>query len=428
MKKAKQIDGMLQRVLMYGERISKERPVSEFEKEGRLLTLYGVVCMAAFMLYETDQAARNTLLYHLQLDFDRLIDRFIAQKTLLKRTLSREPLFRDRDTVRYPKVTMDEILSVREQFKAMEKLPSCGNGSARKTNIDVAAMAYKMFDILFLGHDTIVDSLKSLAEIQQMLDDPEYRSKVYLQMYKTYQEKDWMAVKEGFLKELDLFKSQFTNEQEALEAFLSQLDQDALNHVHHGIVATINHHYKNQHSHFEFIYHNRHLLTQEDVNNHLYYVSRRELVLEQMEQYQLKQPPTGQYAKLFKTLAAQKLAELLTPVIAMHVDFKNGYHYAAWALAMKDAGLIYANERNGLQITKFINATFGEQIENSTLYRYISNRQEFDKIKDRYEVIMAIIGQALGRTPKTGKDYFRHESEEFHRQLKILQNSLALTL
>ena len=91
-------------------------------------------------------------------------------------------------------------------------------------------------------------------------------------------------------------------------------------------------------------------------------------------------------------------------------------------MAMIDTGLIYADRRNGTAMVRFVNEAFGEQIDKPTLFRYLKRDDDFEKIKDQYEVIRSIINQALGRTSK--KDYFCQEGHLFFERLKVITKAL----
>ena len=170
-----------------------------------------------------------------------------------------------------------------------------------------------------------------------------------------------------------------------------------------------------------YVFDNRDKLTQEQINSHLRFVLIHQLLEQEIALCDLRLPAVGAYADLFTSRAAQEMAELLAPTIARHVDFRHNYHYAAWAMAMKDVGLIYADRRNGTAIVRFINEAFREQVDKASLFRYLNRDDDFEKIKDQYEVIRSIINQALGRASE--KDYFQNESDTFFERLVVLRKA-----
>ena len=70
-----QIRVLLERVLEYGERITKERPFTEYEKQGRLLSMFGVVCTTALEMYRMEMESKKTLLSPISCDYVRMIAR-----------------------------------------------------------------------------------------------------------------------------------------------------------------------------------------------------------------------------------------------------------------------------------------------------------------------------------------------------------------
>lgn len=69
-----QIRVLLDRVLDYGERITKERPFTEYEKQGRLLSMFGVVCTTALEMFlkQLDRDATDLLSIEMLVTLNRL--------------------------------------------------------------------------------------------------------------------------------------------------------------------------------------------------------------------------------------------------------------------------------------------------------------------------------------------------------------------
>lgn len=150
----------------------------------------------------------------------------------------------------------------------------------------------------------------------------------------------------------------------------------------------------------DYIFDNQDKLTQEQINSHLKTIHHQQLEELVMELRYLRQPALGAYADLFTCRAAQKMAELLAPIIAKNVDFEHCYQYGAWVKAMADMKLIRADKRNGSAIIRFVNKTFGEQIDKTTLFRCLSKEDDFKKIRDLYESILSVVSQEMGREPR----------------------------
>jgi hypothetical protein len=372
---------------------------------------------------ELEKAARRTFLDLMRGDYERHLAIFEAQRSVLKRILGRVPLFRDRDYRKYPQVAVQDILSVKEEFLALEQLPFCGNGKAKRVFFDATAFAYKMFDMIFLGLEGIIKFIHSMHVHQQMLPvNPGMRDQRWQWMLDDYREKVWENDKQLLLERLESHIRQHGREKASLTKLRNQIDNEATNPLLGGIVTALNRHFLNQKDHITYVFDNRDKLTQEQINSHLRFVHIHQLLEQEIALCDLRQPAVGAYADLFTCRAAQELATLLAPIIARHVDFRHNYHYAAWAMAMIDTGLIYADRRNGTAMVRFINEAFGEQIDKPTLFRYLKRDDDFEKIKDQYEVIRSIINQALGHASE--KDYFRQEGQEFFERLTVITKAM----
>lgn len=419
------IDDLLQDVLKYGERMIKESPSSNYEMIGRLFIMFGVICTTAGELYCLEKKSKRTFLAINKNDCHRMIASFRSLHNSLKEILGAVPLFRDRDYLKYPEVNVEEVLSVREEFKCLEQLPECGNGKAKKTNFDATVLAYKMFDMVFLGMKGIPILLQSLYDDQQMLQaNSEMRVQRWKRMMNDYREKEWKEDKRLLQKRLDNHIRLHGRDKASLTDFMNQIDNEATNQLIGGMVVTLNHLFLNHQDHVTYIFDNRDKLTKEQITCHLKFVHIHQLLEQEIELCDLRQPALGAYADLFTSRAAQELAGLLAPTIARNVDFRHHYHYAAFAMAMRDAGLTYADKRNGTPLAKFVNETFREQIDKTTLFRYMNKDDGLEKIKDRYTLILSIIRQALGQEPEKGQDHFTNEGDAFFQRLSVLKKAL----
>lgn len=295
----------------------------------------------------------------------------------------------------------------------------------KKTNFDATVLAYKMFDMVFLGMKGIPILLQSLYDDQQMLQaNSEMRVQRWKRMMNDYREKEWKEDKRLLQKRLDNHIRLHGRDKASLTDFMNQIDNEATNQLIGGMVVTLNHLFLNHQDHVTYIFDNRDKLTKEQITCHLKFVHIHQLLEQEIELCDLRQPALGAYADLFTSRAAQELAGLLAPTIARNVDFRHHYHYAAFAMAMRDAGLTYADKRNGTPLAKFVNETFREQIDKTTLFRYMNKDDGLEKIKDRYTLILSIIRQALGQEPEKGQDHFTNEGDAFFQRLSVLKKAL----
>ena len=420
-----QIRVLLERVLEYGERITKERPFTEYEKQGRLLSMFGVVCTTALEMYRMEMESKKTLLSPISCDYVRMIARLEELKGSLRKILGEVPLFAKRDYMKYPELTINDIEDFKERFLAFERLPQCDKSGARKTIINIVEFAYNMYDTLFMGLTTIAQSLQKMRDDEQMLGDHhELLSKRWNLMMKRYLENEWLTDKQVFQNKLDEYINQFGHDKTTLEMFLKQLDRDATDLLSIEMLVTLNRLYLNGEDHLSYIFDHRHELKQEHITRHLCFICCRKLVEQEIELFDLRQPAAGADADLFTCRAAKELVELLNPVIGIQVDFKYDYQYAAYAEALKESGLTYKKKRNGSQIIHYVNATFSEQIDKSILSRFTKKSEEFKKIEDQYRLILSIFNQALGCESIGEINYFQNQGKEFFERLETLKKVL----
>lgn len=353
------ISGMLNRVQDYANRMATEEPYAMFEMQGRLMGIYGVICKTAAEVYEMERVSRRTLLDPKSINIKRKISQLKGLLETLKGILNDVPLFKYRDYDSYQKITtFDEILRVKEQFEQLEQLPHSKKGMVKDVNFNATEFAYKMYDIIFLGLEGMILLFQRMLDDQEMLEaNPELRLQRLQVMADDLRPSDLSA---------DTPTSNFLSDQELSD----------------------------------YIFDNRNNLSREQVNAYIrQYISKKQQEL-QASLADLRQPAHGIYVDLFTSRAAEELATLLVPVIAQNVDFRHRYHYAAWAMAMRDLGLIDKKKRNGLLIMNFINRHFLKEYEKiavQNLLTEIINKNDYDKVKDPYWHCLSILNQILQR-------------------------------
>ena len=311
------ISGMLNRVQDYANRMATEEPYANFEMQGRLMGIYGVICKTAAEVYEMERVSRRTLLDPKSINIKRKISQLKGLLETLKGILNDVPLFKYRDFDSYQKITtFDEIIRVKEQFEQLEQLPHSKKGMVKDVNFNATEFAYKMYDIIFLGLEGMILLFQRMLDDQNMLEaNPELRLQRLQVMADDLRPSDLSA---------DTPTSNFLSDQELSD----------------------------------YIFDNRNNLSREQVNAYIrQYISKKQQEL-QTSLADLRQPAHGIYADLFTSRAAHELAKCLVPTIARNVDFRHKYYYVAWAMAMRDLGLIRTDRRNGLPLMHFINKHF----------------------------------------------------------------------
>lgn len=391
----------IREALVFCYRFINEVATCEFEKQGRLITLYGKTKDAADEAERLERETCRTLLANLNFDLCRMIAIFMELPGAIENVFSDTPLFGERNEKIFPKVKSEDVAVVRKKLEAMEILPQCGDKKAKRTTADLAEFAFIMKDLIFIDMARILRAFQNLAMSERVLmTNPDKLDERYQLMMKDYQENEWQNDQAYRREELDDYICQYGYSADSLKTYLKYLERDALNQTMQGNSAVINDYYLNQNDHVSYIYHSRKQLTLQDVKLHFYFVNSRKMVMEEIELYKLKQPVPGAEADLFTCRAAKELAEQLIPVIKDRVVFHYSYQYAAWVKALMDLKMIYPNKgeqnkRNGTLIVNYIYKMFGERIDKSTLFSYISKDEEFSKIRDQYDLIISLYEQTF---------------------------------
>ena len=159
----------LQNLLVCCDRFKHEIATCEFDKQGRLLSLYGKVKDGADYMDDMEKKACHTLLDHVQFDIERMITLFKEQPVTIEDIFKAVPLFGERDHHKYPVVKPEDVPAAREKLEAMEILPLCGNRMAKKTVIDATEFAYIMKDLIIFDLTRMIQSFQNIAISEQML-------------------------------------------------------------------------------------------------------------------------------------------------------------------------------------------------------------------------------------------------------------------
>ncbi len=459
MKQKLEIAPLLHHTLAVGRCCATERSWGTSDLFGKMIEFYGLTCVAANTMAEVEDEMRGTMLNLYPMDYSLLSVEVKGMLSMWEHVMSNSPILKHRDYQKYPPVEFDSIQSVREQYKGVEQLVDGGMISG--LFIDVCDYVYKMYDIICLGLNTIFEKLCNLARDVKMLEENcELRVKRWLCMERKYKEVSWENDRERFLRELNHYVAEHGNSKQTLENFLHYVDTIAMNRQPK-LLGLLNEHYLNGDNYMMFVFTHRDQFTNDDIIRHMSFCNCRKLLLQQIERFDLQQPVPGAYGDLFTCRAAQELAELLVPTIATYVDFKHGYQYAGWAMAMMDMKLIHADKRNSVQIMHFVNKHFYEQIDSATtLSRWTGKLlgvrfgsldehslkntsyavEDFNKIRDYYWLSLSIINKVLGRNLQTEnfaaylykehsnvpdlKNYIDNGNEQFLDRLETLKQAL----
>ncbi|SEI02314.1 hypothetical protein [Xylanibacter ruminicola] len=459
MKQKQEIAPLLQHTLDVGRCCATAKSWGSSDLFGKVFQFYSLTCVAAKTMDEVEHEMHGTMLNLYPMDYSLLSVEVKGMLSMWDQVMSISPILKHRDYLKYPPVELDDIQSVRDKYKGVEQLVDGGMISG--LFIDLCDYVYKMYDIIRLGLNTIFEKLCNLARDVKMLEEnSELRVKRWLCMERTYKEVSWENDREKFLRAINHYVAMHGNTKQTLENFLHYVDVIAVNRQPK-LLGLLNEHYLNGDNYVMFVFANRDQFTNDDIIRHMTFRNCRKLLLQQIEHFDLQQPVPGAYGDLFTCRAAQELTELLVPTIATYVDFKHGYQYAAWAMAMMDMKLIHADKRNSVQIMHFVNKHFGEQIDSATtLSRWTGKLfgarfgtldicnleksgytiEEFNKMQDFYWHSLSIINKVLGRNLQTEnfaaylykehsnvpdlKNYIDNGNEQFLDRLETLKQAL----
>ena len=461
LRRNKEVETLLNRIVEQVDKCVKEPPYSEYQRIARLLELYGLSYEAAVKMKIVEAEMTSTMLNLYPMDYVRIsaaINGAIASWTRLTCDVE---MFKNRDYIIYPRVCKEDIPQVRESYKWVELLSSGRRCVVEK--FDSFDFAYKVYDIILLALNAIADKLNNIFNDYMMLEGSlEMRVKRWSDMQREYMEECWERDKTRYRREKDNHIRKNGYSKRSLEIFLERTDFLATDQKL-GLVGELNEMYLRHEQYDVFVFKNRDNLTNNDIIRHLSFVKCRELLVEEIELCDLKQPAVGMYANLFTSRAAQEMAELLVPTMNTYVDFNFDYQYAAWAMAMMDLGLVYPDKRNGVELKTFVNTTFlknDRQIKNQdSLTKWLNKKldrrfgdlteddlkgtaytvADYQKLRDFYWLCLSIINQIMQRdfkslgispylyiahpsTPKLEK-YCHQDISDFMARLELLKKA-----
>ena len=457
-----QIGSILKHLEELGVRFVEEPSYSEHERIGKMLQFYGVSCTAAAEIDCIEAEMKCSLLNLYPLDYKLYASKVKAVLSMWRDKTADVLLYKKRDFQKYPKLTEGEIGHVRDNFKWVEMLTQ---GMANITKFDPADYAYKMYDIIEMALSTIWQKLCSLTKDLEMLTESfELRMQRWFRMEDKYKEECWGRDRKRFLQELEQHIRMYGDSKESLETFLRMVDLKATDRSRLGMLAILNEHHINEDRPVAYIFKNRNLLTPEQIMQYQSFKDCRELLIQRIELCDLKQPAMGAYADLFANRAAQELAIMLAPTMATYVDFRHGYQYAAWDMAMMDLGLVNdVDKRYGSQLLTFVNKYLlkgGDEIKSPTsitpllskkmnlkfgqiteenLGKTAYSESEYEKLKDCYWHCLSIANKVmqkdlskLGLTPYLYiehantpeiEDFVNQTGEGFMERIRLLKTA-----
>lgn len=427
-----QILPLIQHALEVGNRCVKEVSYSEHERIGKQMMMYGATCTAAYELDAVEAGMKRTLLNPIPGDLNALASEAKALLQIWKDKMGEVSIYRNRDYQKYPKIEEDEIRNVRKKYEWVEMITP---GKALPTNFDSLDYAYKMYDIIEMALNTIWKKLRSIIDdLKLMVENIQLRLQRWFGMIRAYTEEHWPSEKLRFLKRLERYLRENGDTKQSLQTFLEEFEMEYTDADRLGEVAILNEQIKNEKEPLAYLLSQRDKLSQAQLKSHMKFVVCLKLLRQRIELYDLRQSATGAYKDLFTCRAAQELVTTLVPTISTYVDFRHGYQYAAFGMAMMDLGLTDAEKRNGVQLMNFVNEAFKEDIEQASTLTRLTGKllgsrfgeldettikktgfttDEYEKLKDYYWLTFSIINKVLGReASQEGYAAYLHEEHK----------------
>lgn len=432
MKEQIKTEALLLHMINVGRRFVTEQSCAADESIGKMMQFYGVVCIAAQQMTRLEEEMRNTLLNLCPMDYLSISAEVKGVLSMWEHKMSEVSVYKYRDYIKYPSLELDDVKAVKEKYNCLEQLiDGCFTGALQ---VDLKACAYNMYDIIRLALNTIFDKLCNLDRDYKMLnEDIQLRMRRWCKMEEVYLENCWERDKQRFLAALNNYLARYGDNKRTLEDFLNRVDLLATT-CQPERLAILNYQSLHNDNYVKYVFANRNKLSSEDLMRHMSFCNCRKLLIQKIELCDLRQPVTGTFAALFTSRAAMELSDLLVKTIATYVDFRYGYQYSAWAMAMMDTGLIKADGRNNLPLMNYVNSRFAEEIkEQSTLSRWTGKLlgarfgtldehslqrtdysiEDFVKLKDYYWRTLSIINKVLCRNLKDeGYAEYLHEQHE----------------
>lgn len=154
-------------------------------------------------------------------------------------------------------------------------------------------------------------------------------------------------------------------------------------------------------------------LTVDDLMEHFDFTESERWLSEFIGIEELREPCEEYDGKLFVNRAALEFTSLIKPYIKQKVDFTRKINIALFFAALRDQGLVYADERNATLMAQYIKEVYEEEVSSSSIHKTIqkclgksfcsfddSNHgnftdSEFAKYKEVYLICQTVITEGL---------------------------------
>ncbi|MCR5241003.1 MAG: hypothetical protein K6E15_12720 [Prevotella sp.] len=417
------IERKLKHVLEMGNRIiDLYRHITCTERVALLLAMTAAVRQTAANMQTVAALLRKNLLDPFRIDYTGYAREIENLHSIWEDELKGAPIFHNLDNRSRPltnphdialKEDTDYDLTIRTEDEDKFDFLETRVGMMRNASLMCEAIDHGLIQIGRTLREIVEDYLRLKSDTTQ-------QEKRLNELERQYEEMMWEVDQERLIGEVKEYIVLCNNNscKDTYELFLDRMDRQATDPHDIKILAELNEWYLAGQSPALFIVENRDKLNIEDIARHFCFVRCRRLVAQKVESFDLLQPADEQYRDLFMNKAAQELAILMAVTIGTYVDFRHNYQYAALQMAMQDLGLVYSDNRNGIQMRDFINkeylkndkpiidqktitewtgklfgSMFGAMDEQHLLGNY--SQADFNKMKDYYWLCLSIINKVV---------------------------------
>lgn len=446
------IERKLNHVLDMGKMIiDLYRHITCTERVGLMLAMTAAVRQVAANMRTVAALLRQNLLDPFGIDYTDYARKIENLQKIWCEELMGAPIVHNLDTLSRPITDPSEIaLKEDSEYNFVIRTEAEDPFDFFETRIGLMNNAPLMCEAIDTGLEQLGNVLRGIVDdYLQLKGDREKQDECLRQLEEQYEELMWDNDEERFVDEVKEYTEvSGDKKQSTYKRFQSRLERQATDPHDNKVLAELNESYLEGQRPAFFIVENRDKLTIEDLARHFRFVRCRKLLCRHIERFDLLQPADEKYGILFKNKAAQELANLLKPTIAITVDFRFDYQYAALQMAMQDLCLIYRDKNNGLQMMEYINSVYkpkGEQIKDQTTLTKCTgkllgnkfgtmdennlkgnyNKTDFEKLKDHYWLCLSIINKVvgydlrkLGFAPYLYKEHERTPSISDYRNLE----------
>lgn len=367
------IERKLNHVLDMGKMIIDLYPhITCTERGALLLAMTAATRQTAANMQIVAALLRKNLLDPFRIDYTDYARRIENLLKIWKEELKGAPIVHNLDP-QTPPITNPSAIVSKE-----DSVYNLGHYNTTADDVDILEIrlglmenASPMCEAVDKGLERIAKTLREIVDDYLKLkadsDKQDKRLKELEEQYVTYR---WEDERERFIDEVEDYTQMSGDKtKKTYQRYLSRMDRNATDTLERKVLGELNEWYLGNLRPAAFIVENRDKLTFEDIALHFRFVRCRRLLCQHVEGIDLQLPADEEYKDLFVNKAAQELAFLLAPTIAMYVDFRHNYQYAALQMVMQDLGLVFNDRGNGVQMKDYVNKCYlkgDEQIKDQT--------------------------------------------------------------